>query len=84
MFNPDVQSLYSLKLETLESSFCFLRYNAEVVGHRPFSVAGPTAWNSLPDYSLIRRSVKTLLFIYFIYLFICKDHVIQYKISTKY
>jgi len=38
-----------------------LRHRRTKFGRRAFSVEGPTAWNSLPDYiCVIRRSAKTL------------------------
>jgi len=37
------------------------RHRRTIFGHRAFTVAGPTAWNSLPDYLRDRRLAKTLL-----------------------
>ena len=52
------------------------RHRRAKFGHREFSVAGLTAWNSLPDYlrdlslseDTFRRSLETYIYIY-IYLF---------------
>ena len=46
------------------------RHRRSMLGHRAFSVAGPAAWNSLPDYlrdpsrsfDSFRRDLKTFLF----------------------
>ena len=45
------------------------RYHCSMFGHRAFSLSGPAAWNSLPDYlrdptrsvDSSRRNLKTLL-----------------------
>jgi len=49
------------------------RHRRSVFGRRAFSVAGPTAWNSLPDYlrdpsrsvDSFRRDLKTFLFSFY-------------------
>jgi len=48
----------------------YYRYRLNTYGRRAFSVAGPTVWNSLPDFILdptisaecFRRLLKTYLF----------------------
>jgi len=37
------------------------RFRLNTYGHRAFSVAGPTAWNSLPDFILDPRAAQTVL-----------------------
>ena len=49
------------------------RHRRSMFGRRAFSVAGPAAWNSLPDYlrdptrsiDSFRRDLKTLLFSFY-------------------
>jgi len=49
------------------------RHRRSMLGRRAFSVAGPAAWNSLPDYlrdptrsvDSFRRDLKTLLFSFY-------------------
>jgi len=50
-----------------------LRHRRSMFSHRIFSVAGPAAWNSLPDYlrdstrsvDSFRHDLKTLLFSFY-------------------